>query len=147
LRIVYVWEIRRSLLPFNWCDQSVSAARERLNILRMIRRVAEGSPENPDSHIDAMVKLDDGVIWPKPFSYFLTGYNLTSSFDEHSQNLKWLLPENGFAIAIFYSCRVELTGTEIDLKCSEPDTTCSMIVYWHLELRAEKPFPLKVKRS
>jgi len=100
----------------------------------MVRRVAEGSPEDPDSYIDAMVKIDDGVIWPKPCSYFLTRYNLASSFDEHSQNLKWLLPEKGFAIAIYYSFRVELTGTEIDLEGSEPDTTYTLILNWHLKL-------------
>src|SRR5690349_8682941 len=111
----------------------------------MVRRVAERSPEEPDSHIDAMVKINVGVISPKPSSYFLTRYNLASSFYEHSQNLKWLLPEKGFAIAIYYSCRVELTGTEIDLEGSEPDTTYTLILNWHLELwtearcRAEQP--------
>jgi hypothetical protein len=103
----------------------------------MVRRVAERSPEEPDSHIDAMVKIHVGVIWPKPSSYFLTRYNLASSFYEHSQNLKWLLPEKGFAIAIYYSCRVELTGTEIDLEGSEPDTTCAMVLSWHLILWAD----------
>ncbi|HET9305136.1 MAG TPA: hypothetical protein VFO46_03840 [Candidatus Sulfotelmatobacter sp.] len=100
----------------------------------MVRRVAEGSPENPDSHIDAVVKIDDGVIWPKRFSYFLTAYNSVSPFDEHSQNLKWLLPEKDFAIAIYHPCRAELTGTEIDLERSEPNTTCAMILNCHPEL-------------
>jgi hypothetical protein len=70
-----------------------------------------------------MVKIDDGVMWPKPFSDFLPSYNLASCFNEHSQNLKWLLPEKGFAVVINYSCWVELTRTEIDLERSEPDTT------------------------
>ncbi|HET9410025.1 MAG TPA: hypothetical protein VFO39_22505, partial [Candidatus Sulfotelmatobacter sp.] len=55
----------------------------------------------------------------------------------HSQNLKWLLPEESFAIAIYYSFRVELTGSEIDLESSEPDTTCAMMLNCHLELSVE----------
>jgi len=138
LRIFFLWDVLCGFLPLDRDEEPISAARERLNILRIVRRVAEGSPENSDSHIDAMVKIDDGVIWPKPFSYFLTGYNLALSFDEHSQNLKWLLPEKGFEIAIYHSCRVELTGTEIDLEGPEPDTTCAMILNnWHLDLWAE----------
>ena len=80
-----------------------------------------------------MVKIDGGVIWPKPFSDFLPGYNLAFSFNEHSQNLKWLLPEKSFAVAVHYSCRAELTRTEINLEGSEPDTTWEMIVNWHLK--------------
>jgi hypothetical protein len=53
------------------------------------------------------------------------------------QNLKWLLPEKGFAFVIYYSRRVKFTRTKIDLEGSEPDTTCAMILDWHLELWAE----------
>jgi hypothetical protein len=70
-----------------------------------------------------MVKIDGGVTWPKPYSDFLPGYNLAFPFNEHSQNLKRLLPEKGFTIVINYSCWVEFPRTEIDLEGSEPDTT------------------------
>jgi hypothetical protein len=93
--------------------------------------------ENPDGNIDAMVKIDDGVIWPKPFFDFLPGYNLAASFNEHSQNPKWLLPKKGFAVVAACSCRVERTRTEVNLEGSEPDTTCTLILNWHLELWTE----------
>jgi hypothetical protein len=86
-----------------------------------------------------MVKIDDGVIWPKPFFDFLPGYNLATSFNEHSQNPKWLLPKKGFAVVADCSCRVERTRTEVDLEGSEPDTTCTLILNWHLELWTEAP--------
>lgn len=130
MRIFYVWDILSPLRRFDWDAQPISPSSERLNVLRTLSRVAEGSPENPDGHVDAVVKINDGVIWPQPFLDFLPGYNLASSFNEHPQNLKWLLTKKGFTVAIFYSCRVELPRTEIDLEASEPDTTCTMILNW-----------------
>jgi hypothetical protein len=53
------------------------------------------------------------------------------------QNPKGLLPKKGFAVVTACSCRVERTRTEVDLERSEPDTTCTLIRNWHLELWTE----------
>src|SRR5260370_8305638 len=79
-----------------------------------------------------MVKIDDGVIWPKPFLDFLSGYNLPAAFNEHSQNLIWLLPKRGFLVLADCSCGVERPRTEIDLEGSEPNTTCALTLNSHL---------------
>ena len=47
-----------------------------------------------------MVKIDGGVVWPKPSFDFLSSYNLAFSFNKHAQNLKWLLSEKDFAVTI-----------------------------------------------
>src|SRR5258708_7574804 len=100
-----------------------------------------------------MVKIDDGVIRPKPFFDFLPGYNLPTALNEHLQNPKWLLPKKGFVVVADCSREVERTRTEIDLEGSEPDTTCTLILNWHLELwteahcRAEPPSQMPIMRG
>jgi hypothetical protein len=92
-----------------------------------------------------MVKIDDGVMWPKPLFDFLPGYNLPTAFNEHLQNPKGLLPKKGFVVVANCSRRVERTRMEVDLEGSEPDTTYTLILNRHLELwtearcRAEPP--------
>jgi hypothetical protein len=86
-----------------------------------------------------MVKIDDGVIWPKPLFDFISGYNLPTAFNEHLQNPKGLLPKKGFVVVANGSRRVERTRMEVDIEGSEPDTTYTftLILNWHLELWTE----------
>jgi hypothetical protein len=68
-----------------------------------------------------------------------------TAFNEHLQNPKWLLSKKGFVVVADCSRRVERARMEVDLEGSEPDTTYTLILNWHLELwtearrRAEPP--------
>jgi len=73
-----------------------------------------------------MVEIHDGVVGPKLFLDFLTGYDLAPALNQHLQDLEWLFPEKVLA-AIFGSNRGQFTRMEVKFKRSEPDATWAVI--------------------
>src|SRR5262249_35536422 len=70
---------------------SIAAARQGLNIPRLIRRVAERNPQPTNSRMDAVFKLNHGIVGPKSFLNLAALYYFPGTLKQHSQNLERLL--------------------------------------------------------
>jgi len=80
--------------PLGRDQQAVSSPRQRLDVLGIVGRVAERSPEDPDRHIDAVIEVHDGLVGPELSLDLLAGDDLPLPLDQHPQDLEWLFPEN-----------------------------------------------------
>jgi len=112
-------------LPFDWGDQPVSAARQSLNVLRVVGIVVEGLAQDRYRNIDAPIEFHHGIVRPKNLLYFLAGTSFALALHQDSQNLKGLVAEQELCGPSFRSPRSDrdkFTGSDIELKCSEPDS-------------------------
>jgi hypothetical protein len=87
-----------------------------------------------------MVKIHDGVIGPKLFLHFLPGNDFASGFNQHSQDLKRLLPEKDSAANVAASRREEFARAEVNLKFSKPDAARPLILHSTFH-PGKRPFP------
>src|SRR5260370_3382939 len=112
------------MLPFDWCDQPVSAARQSLNVLRIAGIVSEGLAQDRHCNVNASVEFHYGIVRPKNLLYLLAGDNFALPLHEDSQNLEGLLAEQDLCGPSFRrrSDRDNLTGSDIELKCSKSDS-------------------------
>src|SRR5260370_6881945 len=66
-----LWASRLAARDFCGCFQPVSGYQQaipsppqRLDVLRVVGRIAQRSPENPNGPIDAVVEIPNGVVGP-----------------------------------------------------------------------------------
>jgi hypothetical protein len=97
--------------------------------LRVVSRIAQGSPESPDGHVNAVVEIYNGVVGPELPLDFLTGYDLAVTLNQHSQNLEWLFPKKDLAVTLCLPERAQFAGLKVKLKPSEPNATWETL--WH----------------
>ena len=69
-----------------------------------------------------MVEVDNGVVRPEPLLDFLAGDDLVPTFNQHSQNLEWLFPQNDPALA-FGPNGAQLTRLQVKFKPSKANAT------------------------
>src|SRR6201998_1200311 len=108
----------RTLLPFDWCDESVSATCQSFNVLGMVGIVCERLAEDRDGDVNASIEFHDGIVRPKNLPYFLAGNNFALPLHQDSQNLKGLLAEQDLYGPSFRRRRSdgdEFTGSDVEL--------------------------------
>src|SRR5438067_2370311 len=71
--------------------QTVATARHRFHVLGLLRGVLQRQPYFLDGGIDAVVELDNRVIWPELTPDLLARHHLTGMFKQHLKNLEGLL--------------------------------------------------------
>jgi hypothetical protein len=79
-----------------------------------------------------MVKIYNCIVGPKSLFDFLPSDDLASGFNQHSQDLKWLLPEKD-PVTVCDSRLQELARMEVNLELSEPDATHRTIFHTTFE--------------
>jgi hypothetical protein len=84
---------RLTRLPFDWCDQPVSAPHQSFNVLGMIGIVSERLAQDRHCNINASIEFHDGIVRPKNLAYFLAGNDVALALHQYSQNLEGLLAE------------------------------------------------------
>jgi len=112
-------------LPFDWCDQPVSAPRQGFNVLGMIGIVCERLSEDRHCNVNASIEFHDGIVRPKNLPYFLAGNDFALPLHQDSQNLEGLLAEQGLCGPSFRRRRSDgdkFTGSDVELKCSKSDS-------------------------
>jgi hypothetical protein len=84
-----------------------------------------------------MVKIHYSVIGPKLVLHFLPGDDLAPGFNQHSEDVKWLLPEKDLAVTVSGSRGEELARTKVNLKFPKPDATRAMILHGNFQPEQE----------
>jgi hypothetical protein len=97
-------------------DEPVAAPRHRLYVSRFVRRFPERLPQLLDGGVDAVVKLDDGVVWPELLSDFFAQNDFARIFQKHEQDLEGLLvkPDLQAMLAEFRGSNVHLDRPKAD---------------------------------
>src|SRR5580700_5680371 len=111
--------VRRARLPFDWCDESVSATCQSFNVLGVVGIVCERFAEDRHCNVNASVVVHEGVVRPKDLTYFLAGNNLALPLDQNSQNAEGLLPEQDLCRLRFNRLSSDpdkFPGSDIELK-------------------------------
>jgi hypothetical protein len=85
----------------------------------IICRVAQGLSQDSDGHVNAVVEIDNCAARPESPPDFLAGDNLPAIRNQHTQDLKRLLSQQGLGVIP----RTQLTRLEIQLKVSQTDST------------------------
>src|SRR5229473_1340228 len=90
----------------------------------MVGIVCERLSEDRHCDVNASIEFHDGIVRPKNLPYFLAGNNFALPLHQDSQNLEGLLAEQGLCGPRFRrrSDRDNLTGSDIELKCSKSDS-------------------------
>src|SRR5690348_5826772 len=91
----------------------------------MVGIVCERLAEDRHGNVNASIEFHDGVVRPKNLPYFLAGNNVALPLHQNSQNLEGLLTEQDLCGPSFHgrrSDRDKLTGSDVELKCSESDS-------------------------
>src|ERR1700689_97182 len=76
-----------------------------------------------------MVEIHDSIIHPQLFLDFLAGDNLTLTFKQHPQDLKHLFSEQNLIIRIGRLNGSQFASIEVEIKGSEPNSTCGKGVH------------------
>src|SRR5260370_34877816 len=114
-----------TLLPFDWCDQPVSAARQSLNVLRVVGIVVERLAQDRYRNVDAPIEFHHGIVRPKNLLYFLAGNKFALALHQDSQNLEGLIAEQNLCGSSFRSRRSDrdkFTGSGIWLQKSRSES-------------------------
>jgi len=72
-------------------DEAVTAPRQRLDVARLLGRVAQSISQSLDRCVDAVIELYNGVVGPQPNADILPQNSFTRPFQKHLQDLKRLL--------------------------------------------------------
>ena len=112
-------------MPFDWGDQPVSAARQSLNVFRVVGIVVERLAQDRHRNVNAPIEFHHGIVRPKNLLYFLAGNNFALALHQDSQNLEGLLSEQDPCGTSFRSRRRcngdKFTGSHVELKFSKSD--------------------------
>jgi len=76
--------------PFHRYHEPIASAGEGLDVLRLVRRVAQCAPEILDGGVDAVVKLDNSVVGPQLLPDLFAGDDFASALDQYPQDLQRL---------------------------------------------------------
>ena len=77
--------------PRDGRDESITAARQRLNETRVLGAIAERFPQLANRATDGVVEIDLGVFRPELFPNFFPVHHIASAMKQESENLKRLL--------------------------------------------------------
>src|SRR5262249_15635023 len=80
----------RNCVPIQGADETVPSPRHSFHITRIFSRLAQGIPKPLYSGVNAVIKLDDGVIRPQSLPYLLPQDYSPRLNQQHSQNLERL---------------------------------------------------------
>jgi hypothetical protein len=103
-------------LPFDWGDQPVSAARQSLNVFRVVGIVVERLAQDRHRNVSAPIEFHHSIVRPKNLLYFLAGNNFALALHQDSQNLEGLLAEQDLCGPSFRGPRSErdkFTGSDV----------------------------------
>lgn len=75
----------------DWGDKAVAMARKGFNEERIIRRVAQHFAQPHDRGVQAVVKIDEGIIGPKPLPELFPGDHFAVPFQQNCENPARLL--------------------------------------------------------
>ena len=95
-------------------DKTVAASRYRLDVPRVIGRIAKGSPQFVDRRIQPMFEIDERSVGPELLAQFLTTDKIARFGDEKKQNLERLTGEADTPTVLG-----QFTGVSIHLKRSK----------------------------
>jgi hypothetical protein len=95
-------------------DEAVSPTRQRLDEAGIRRRVPKGVTKLVDGYIQAVVKIDIGVVAPQSPPKFFPADHFTRMLEENGQDLEGLLLQ-----AYSHSLFVKLTGNRVELEDPE----------------------------
>src|SRR5690348_8372714 len=76
---------QRRTLRQNWRDETVTAARNRLDVVRDVGIISEGVPHLPNSYAQAVIELDEGVLRPEALPHFFPSHHFPTPLHEHDQ--------------------------------------------------------------
>ena len=99
-----------------WGDEAVTAARDGLDKTRGSGGVVQGSANLPDTNIQALLKVDEGVFVPELMLNFLSRHELTRPTDEKREELEGLRLKMKlcFSFAQAACAGVQFEGTKSD---------------------------------
>ena len=101
---------------FDLGDEAIAAARESLNIARLVRGIAQGFTKLVDGSIEAMAEVHESVVGPDASTKLVARNELARAVEESYEDLERLATElEANAMA------PEFTGTEVRFKGTEPD--------------------------
>jgi hypothetical protein len=89
------WHDRAFLLGSDGRYETVAFTRERLDELRILRRITKSFAKAEDRFVEAAVEIDKGACWPKPADEILSRHQFAGSLEEGEQDLEGLLAELG----------------------------------------------------
>src|SRR5262245_61406658 len=92
-------------------------------------RVTQSSSQDFDGRINAMVEIDNCAARPESPPDFVAGDNLAAIRNQHPQDLKRLLSQQGLGVIP----RTQFTRLEIQLKVSQTDSTCKGLLHTLLD--------------
>src|SRR4029077_6845356 len=78
--------VRRALLRFDWCDESVSATCQSFNVLGGVGVVCERLAQDRHCNVNTSLVVHEGVVRPKDLPYFLTGNHLALPLHQNSNS-------------------------------------------------------------
>jgi hypothetical protein len=95
-------------------DEPVSAARQRLDELRGLGRVAEGIAQSPHGRVQAMLEVDERICRPQPIPERLASDELARLLEQRLEDLDRL-------VGNFETARplAELSRADVELKDTE----------------------------
>ena len=99
---------------FDVCDETVTALRKRFDERRFSGGIVEGPSKGADGGVQATVKVDVGLIGPKPLAKLFAGNEFAGSLDKERKNLERLVG-NLDALAV----PEKLSGAQVGLKRTE----------------------------
>jgi hypothetical protein len=105
--------------------------RQSFNEARARGRVAQGRSQTVDGSVQAMVEIDEGVRGPESLANPLTGHYLSRMFQQHYQDLEWLVLK-----LYFIALLAQLAQARINLKDTEAKSRC----------RLHSGFPIQIWR-
>jgi hypothetical protein len=105
---------RFRLEPFHLRDETVASPRERFDVTRTLRRVAESFTQFVHGGIKAVIEIHERICWPEPSAQFLSRDKFAWPAEQASQNLKRLAhqPHPGSKFPKFVGVQVNLKGTK-----------------------------------
>src|SRR5262249_51276055 len=103
-------------------DETVPAARQRLDEARAARLVAERLTQSGDGIVQTVVEIDERVRWPQPRSEVLALDDLIGMLEQNREQFQ-REPLNRDALAAlpqFAGCDVEFEETEFHIRWDAP---------------------------
>ena len=99
--------------PFHRNHQPIAPPGQGLDVLGFVGRITQRPPQVLDGRVDAVVKLDDGVVRPQFFSDLLAADQFALALDQHAQDLQGLLLQDRSVAVV-----AQLSARQVEFKDS-----------------------------
>jgi hypothetical protein len=96
------------------CDEPIAPPRERLNKSGGISGIIQRLAQPIDRIIQSVVEVYESVLRPESFPQVFPRNHFARLFEQHGENLKWLILEPDSATVL-----EKFSGAEIDFEWSE----------------------------